>query len=233
MPQISILLPIKNGAMHLHQCLESILNQSYRDYELLIFDDDSQDNTLEILRSYSDVRIKVFSGKLGFVENLNKGIQLAAGKYIARMDADDIMITSRLEVQFQRMESLKVDVCASWLYMFGAYTESYIKTYELQGFLKNPLNELAKNNCIAHPSVMIRKAFLEKHELKYQNYPFTEDYKLWFEIAKRGGIFYIEPQPLLRYRISSEQVSITNESKMNEAAARVQAEILTFLAIKS
>jgi glycosyltransferase involved in cell wall biosynthesis len=228
-PKISVLLPVKNGAIHLNECIESILNQTYTDYELLIFDDDSQDNTFEILQSYRDLRIKVFSGKLGFIENLNKGIQFARGKYIARMDADDIMIASRLEVQLERMENLNVDVCGTWLFMFGAYTESYIKSYDLQGFLDNPLKELAERNCVAHPSVMIRKEFLILHDLKYQNYPFTEDYKLWFEIAKKGGVFYIEPQPLLKYRVSSAQVSIVNEGKMIEGASKVQAEILTYL----
>lgn len=229
MPKISVLLPIKNGAIHLHECMDSILNQTFRDFELLIFDDDSHDKTLEIINSYKDHRIIIYSGKDGFVANLNKGLEVSKGEYIARMDADDIMNPIRLETQLERMEALKIDVCASWLRMFGRYTETYIKTYDLTGILKDPLPELAKKNCFAHPSVMMRKEFLIKNNLRYEDYPFTEDYKLWFEIAKKGGVFYVEPQTLLSYRVSSAQVSIANESEMVKEAAKVQHEIEFFL----
>jgi glycosyltransferase involved in cell wall biosynthesis len=126
---------------------------------------------------------------LGFITNLNKGIEYSRSKYIARMDADDIMDPLRLEIQLERMENLRIDVCASWLKMFGAYTKTYIKTYGLHGFVDNPLAELVQINCIAHPSIMIRRSFLIENKLQYENYPFVEDYKLWFEIAKKGGAF--------------------------------------------
>jgi glycosyltransferase involved in cell wall biosynthesis len=189
MMNISVLLPVKNGAVNLKECMDSILNQSYQNFELLIFDDDSIDNTLQILKTYKDGRIKLFSGKLGFITNLNKGIEYSRSKYIARMDADDIMDPLRLEIQLERMENLRIDVCASWLKMFGAYTKTYIKTYGLHGFVDNPLAELVQINCIAHPSIMIRRSFLIENKLQYENYPFVEDYKLWFEIAKKGGAF--------------------------------------------
>jgi glycosyltransferase involved in cell wall biosynthesis len=229
MIDISIVLPVKNGALHLNQCMNSILNQSFENFELLIFDDDSIDHTLQIIKTYKDSRIKLFSGKLGFIANLNKGIEYSRSKFIARMDADDIMAPSRLEIQLERMENLNIDVCASWLQMFGAYTQTYIKTYGLKGFVENPLAELVQRNCIAHPSVMIRRSFLLENNLKYDNYPFVEDYKLWFEIAKKGGVFYIEPQTLLNYRVSSAQVSIANESKMIEAVATLQIEIEKYI----
>jgi len=229
MNKISVLLPVKNGEKFLNQAIDSILNQTYTDFELLIIDDNSTDRTLEILNSYQDQRIKIILSDEGFIPNLNRGIEIADCQYIARMDADDIMNPIRLETQLQIMEDLHVDVCCSYLNVFEAGKKSFILDHGLQGLIDKPLEKLAKDNFVPHPSVMMRKEFLIKHNLRYVNYPHAEDYKLWCEIAKKDGKFYIEPTPLLSYRIGNHQVTKRFVEEQEYQTVRIQHEMNEYL----
>ena len=229
MHKISIVLPVKNGDKYLSECLESILSQSVDDFELLAFDDNSTDRTLEILHSYSDRRIKIFR-ESGLINNLNKGIALASGLYIARMDADDIMHPERLQIQLKVMENSDVTVCGSWIYIFGDGIEPRI--YQMfSGTLevKMSLRLLQFVNIMSHPTVMIRREFLIRHNLRYINSPHTEDYRLWFEIAKLGGIFHTVPEALVAYRISNEQDTKVHQQEVGEQSASIRYEIKEYL----
>lgn len=228
MPEISVLLPVKNGEKYITESIDSVLNQTFTDFELLIFDDNSTDKTLEIIKSYKDPRIKLYIGKNGYIANLNKGIEIANGMYIARMDADDIMHPDRLESQLEVMENMDVDVCGSWLIIFGEGFDAYILNHGLSGYLDNMLHRLTRGNYIAHPSVMMRKDFLIKNNLRYVVYPYVEDYKLWFEIAKKKGIFYVVPKPLLFYRLSDEQVT-RNNPEVQKQAANIRREVNEYI----
>ena len=230
MPKISVLLPVKNGEKYISEALESILKQTYQDFEILVYNDNSSDFTLDVIQSYDDPRIIIFNSKDGFIANLNSGIRESRGEYIARMDADDIMHPSRLETQLRIMDALNVDICSSWLLVFGERINNYIQDYEKRaGVIKNSLQELSKTNFVAHSSVMLRKNFLLKHDLKYVNYPHAEDYKLWSEAAKKGAIFYVEPQALMAYRFSADQVSRKNAQEVINQSIRIENEIKQFL----
>lgn len=232
MQKISVILPVKNGKKYISEAIESVLYQTCKDFELLIFDDDSTDRTLEIIKTYDDPRVKVFTGKNGFIANLNKGIEISAGQYIARMDADDIMNPIRLETQLEIMETRKVDVCASWINIFGEGFNSFIQR-NIAGLIESPVEKMVTGNFIAHPTVMLRKEFLIKNKLSYADYQYAEDYKLWFEIAKKGGIFYMEPEALLFYRISKDQVTRTHKQETIKNATIIQKEIIDYLLKKS
>src|SRR5690242_9380591 len=99
-------MPVYNASSYLREAIESILNQTYSNFEFIIINDGSTDNSLEIIRSYHDPRISVVNNEtnLGIIKTRNKGLKLAKGKYIANMDADDISLSSRLEKQVQYLE---------------------------------------------------------------------------------------------------------------------------------
>jgi len=232
MPKVSVVLPVKNGEKYIAESIQSTIEQSFEDFELLIFDDDSTDHTLEIVASFQDKRIRVFTGKDGFIANLNKGIEFSCGEFIARMDSDDIMNPVRLETQVKLMENIDIDVCGSWLVMFGTGFQPYIHGI-FEGMVENPVRRLRHSNFMPHPSVMMRRDFLVKHDLRYENFPHVEDYKLWFEVAKKNGNFYIEPTPLLAYRISENQITNVQKEEMSIQSRLIQKEVNRFLHIES
>lgn len=227
MPKVSVLMPVRNVQDYICQAIDSVLQQSYTDYELLIIDDGSTDRTIEFIQRYKDSRIRLLMRKHNFIENLNEGIRLADGKYIARMDGDDLMHSERLLVQVQRLEEMpEITVCASWMQSFGENSVSRIlKTYARK--IESPILELLRQNIFYHPTVMMRKDFLEHHQLEYKAYARAEDYKLWVDIACCGGQFYIEPQVLLFYRISSGQVSAQPGVRLGK---KIRYEIMNWLA---
>lgn len=229
MTKISVLLPVKNGEKYISEALESILEQSYSNFELLIFDDYSTDHTIQIIDSYHDSRIKLYFGKEGYIANLNRGIEIAEGQYIARMDADDVMYTYRLENQLSIMENLQVDVCSSWITMFGEGLEPVLVSNNLEGVIIDPLRWMLYENFIAHPTTMLRRSFLMDNNIRYENYPHAEDYKFWFEIGRYNGVFYIDPEPALKYRISDDQVTRIHEAEMNAQSFKIRNEIYQYL----
>lgn len=228
MHKISIILPVKNGEKYISEAVDSVLAQSFKDFELLIFDDASTDGTMKILSAYNDPRIKIFPEIGGFIANLNKGIEISEGKYIARMDADDVMSTNRLETQFRIMEDNDFDVCASWIKIFGEGFDPFTQR-NLSGFICNPLQQMIAGNFIAHPTVILRREFLIDHDLWYKDYPYAEDYKLWFDIAKAEGKFYMEPKALLFYRISHQQITRLKKQECINQSVLIQKEIIEYL----
>lgn len=224
---ISVVMPVYNGEKYINDSIESILAQTFKDFELIIIDDGSDDNTVNLIEHFKDQRIRLLHNSHNFIHALNKGLDIAQGKYIARMDADDIMNPNRLAVQYKLMEKeKKIIVCASWIRMFG---EKNRECPSFRGQINHPLIQMLEGNILAHPTVMIRKNFLVKHQLKYENYQYAEDFKLWSEIAKKGGEFYIIPDFLLDYRISYNQISTQKKDEQSNTSLRIQSEILEFL----
>ena len=120
MSKISVVMPTYNASKYVSEAIESTLKQSFFDFEFIIVDDGSTDNTREIIRSYDDNRIKLVENEHNFIGSLNKGLELAGGKYIARMDADDIMHIDRLKIQYSIMEAKpEIDICSAWMAPFG------------------------------------------------------------------------------------------------------------------
>ena len=191
-PKISIILPVYNAGKYLKDCIDSVINQSFKDFELLAIDDGCTDNCMKILESYNDNRIRIHHKGHNFIRTLNWGILNAKGKYIARMDADDIMHIDRLRIQYNIMQSdSQIDICSTWVKIFGDIPYSLKSDQSLMGYIRHPLLFLLRKNFICHPSIMIRKAFLMENGLLYENYAYAEDYKLWIEAAKKNALFYI------------------------------------------
>lgn len=224
--QVSIALPVYNGMNFIEQAVESLLNQSFRDFEIIIIDDGSNDKTPEILKSLavSDPRIKVFRNQKqeGICNALNKAISYAQGDLIARMDADDIAHPTRLEKQVKQFWSNPN------LIVLGTDVELIDEQGKVIGYRHYPqshneiLASIQNLSPFAHPSVMFRKsAFLKVGGYRKQ-YQDAEDYDLWLRMCHLGEMSNL-PEPLLQYRIHPRQVTtsrLRNQHRAHMAARR-------------
>lgn len=224
---ISIILPVYNGASHLAGCINSVLCQTYTDFELLVLDDGSTDESVAIAEAFSDPRVRVIQCEHNFISTLNRGIEESKGQYIDRIDCDDLMFPNRLQKQVDVMEHQpNVTVCSTYAQTFGAYNQ--IVGYG-DGLIKNHLATFLLGNFVIHPSVMLRKSFLMEHFLRYKEYPYAEDYRLWIDISAAKGSFYVIPEPLIKYNINNSQVSQKFRAAQRETALRIQQETLELL----
>jgi glycosyltransferase involved in cell wall biosynthesis len=213
-PAISVILPIYNCEKYIKFAVESILNQTFLDFELLIIDDASTDSTLSIVKKYQDSRIKLIEKRTnsGYTTSLNLGLKLAKGKYIARMDGDDICFNERFEKQFSFLESNQdVIVCGSSSIIIGS--DSVVSVPENYELIKLAL---LRGNCMIHPSVMIRKKTIDDFSITYDSSKEpAEDYDLWVRLAMIGKFHNLQ-EVLIQYRIHENQVSnIQNENQRN------------------
>jgi len=220
-PVVSVVMPVYNAERFLRQAVDSILAQTYRDFELLVINDGSSDSSLEILHSYSDPRLRLISNETnkGLIAALNRGIDEARGEYIARMDADDISHPKRLERQ---VEFLK---CNSTIAMVGTWINIVdregrtLDKMEYPSENKGIQENLLENACFAHPSVMFRKIcvvsvggyrVIAKH---------AEDYDLWLRLSEVFPLANI-PELLLDYRIHDDQICLLKVVKQYKSALR-------------
>lgn len=198
---VSLILVTYNSSAFLAETIDSILSQTFEDFELIIIDDHSTDNTLEILKSYNDPRLFYFSGKHNRIENLNKAVALANGKYIARIDHDDIMLPDRLKKQYDFMEyHSEIIVCGSWMYTFG----NEERLIPCLGPHKEISSAMILGNPMANPTTFMRKKILDKNKILYGNgFSFAEDYRMWAELILLGRFANLE-EVLVKYRISKK-----------------------------
>ena len=207
MPLISVILPAYNAEKFIKDAIQSILDQTFEDFELIIINDCSTDNTLQIIKKFQDPRIKIIDNKtnLKIVRSLNSGMEIATGKFVARMDADDISLPTRFRKQIEYFnQHPEVDICGSWVRLFDG-ADTTFKPYESHDDIKASL--LFVNNII-HPSVMFRKASLVKNNLSYdQSFINAEDYGLW--VAAMDKLRFANVQEvLLKYRLHANNVSL-------------------------
>lgn len=229
-PKISIVMPVYNAENHLHESIESILSQTFTDFEFVIIDDGSIDNSRDIIKSYHDKRIVLVENSHGFIRSLNSGINASRGKYVVRMDADDLMLSHRLAIQYQYMEdNPDVDICGSWMETFGVDSR----------IIKSPIKHqditlyLLKGNSLCHPTVIMRKEALQKCKsypnLYKSKYIYAEDYKLWVDLIKNGLKFANIPEVLLRYRASPKQTSSKHSERQIKTTLLIQQQYTEYV----
>ncbi|AVQ44402.1 TPA: glycosyltransferase family 2 protein [Clostridium sporogenes] len=221
---ISVIMPVYNAEKYLKESIESILNQTYKNFEFIIINDGSTDDSLRIINEYykKDFRIKIISREnKGLVYSLNEGISIAEGEYIARMDGDDICELQRLEKQIEYMKSNpNIDILGSYINVLSdkGVSSSTIniayKGFNVPINKNNIKNYLFLHCTICHPSSMMKKAFLEEINFYSNRYKTSEDYDLWMRALKRGYNIDNIKEPLLKYRLHSESKSQV-ESKSN------------------
>jgi glycosyltransferase involved in cell wall biosynthesis len=206
-PQVSVLLPVYNAQDYLRESIDSILNQSFTDFELIIINDGSKDGSKEIIDSYTDPRIKVIDqDNAGLPVSLNRAIAIAKGKYLARQDADDVSLPKRLEEQVRFMDEQGLDICGCDFDIINQAGQ-IIESIKVPHTPESMTITLACTVPFAHGSVMMRKSFLDKQSLRYDESVVTEDYDLWSRIYQAGGIFGNVPLILFLYRQLGQSLS--------------------------
>lgn len=209
-PLISVIMPAHNAQKYISSAIESILNQTFKKFELIIINDSSTDKTLDIIKSFSkkDSRVKIVNNdtRLDIARSLNKGISFAKSNIIARMDADDIAFSNRLELQYKLISSSKniAVVGANIVIMDTAENKIATRSYpDSSGKLKDCL---FKYSPFAHPVVMFKKNMFEEVGRYNPKYSPTEDLDLWFRLGIKYEFESI-PESLLKYRLYEKSSS--------------------------
>ncbi len=209
-PKISILMAVYNGAVYLREAIDSVLAQTYRDFEFVIVDDGSSDESVRIVRSYADSRIKLHAApqNMGQTTALNVGLRLCVGEYIARMDGDDICRPDRFARQVAALDAdpaLGIVGSAVWIVDgrdrtldFSPQPESDA-TIRFVSLTRNPFH---------HPTVMIRRRVLIEHALEFdERFQANQDFELWTRLLPVTRAANL-PQALLRYRVHGSNISV-------------------------
>ena len=224
-PKISLIMSVYNGEDYLSEAIDSVLNQTFTEWELIIINDCSTDSTGEILSKYEtlDSRVKVHTNEvnLRLPSSLNKALELAQGKYIARMDADDICMPDRLQKQYDFMENNTQIALSSCRFM--TLKNGVISSGGCGG--KNDANSikalLLVTNPILHPGI-IAKADVIK-ELGYdKNFTCTEDMELWTRFVTAGYQVEILSEYLMIYRLHDKQITETTLEKQKSEVLKIQ-----------
>jgi glycosyltransferase involved in cell wall biosynthesis len=210
-PKLSVIMPVYNAAPFLREAIDSILTQTFTDFEFYIFNDGSTDNSKEIIRNYFDPRILLIDSEVnkGHVFWLNEGLQKARGEYIARMDADDIAHPERFAKQLEFLDNNNEYVLCGTCYesLPGMlYTRLPISDEEIKV-------KLLSVTPFCHPSVVFRASTIHDHKIAYtEAYVPTEDRDMWVKMSQLGKVWNIE-LPLLKYRVHGANISLKKRTK--------------------
>ena len=227
-PLISVVMPVYNGAKYLVDSINSVLSQSFVNFEFIIIDDGSTDHSFQILQSYQqlDKRINLISREnRGLVSTLNEAISVARGIWIARMDQDDIALAHRLERQLEWIQMTGADISGSWVQRFGSSDSRIVKLPQTDEAIKT---EMLFTSPFAHPSVMMRTKLIS--QLKYdQALELAEDYDLWVRAAKVGWKMTNVPEVLLMYRVHAEQITTRTDCLVEKQAKLIRQRYWKFV----
>lgn len=220
MPLVSVLVPAYNCESYVLEAVSSMLSQTFSDFELLVIDDGSTDSTRKLLESVNDPRFRLVSneGNIGLIGTLNRGLDMAMGRYIARMDADDISAPERLEKQIIYLDAHPdVHVLGSMVNLineqgkvFGAISGYPTDPEEIHRYL-------LRECCLLHPSVIFRKDTVKAAGGYSVNARHAEDYDLWLRLSDQHKIANL-PDKLVSYRMHRNQVSIQNLITQHQVA---------------
>lgn len=206
-PSVSVIMPAYNASKYIEEAIESVLAQTYTDFELIVVDDQSKDSTPEKVLAYTekDSRVKYFRNEKnsGSSFSRNFGISSAQGEWIALLDCDDIWTPDKLEKQIALAESKNVD----FVFTGSAFTDEHGSEYRyiFEVPEKITYKELLKQNIISCSSVLIKKDYIIKY--KMPDFPMREDFACWLTILKTGICAYGINEPLLIYRVSRNSKS--------------------------
>lgn len=218
-PKVTVLMSVYNGEKYLREAIESILNQTFTDFEFIIINDGSTDSSRSIIQSYNDSRIRLIDNErnIGLTSSLNNGIDLANGEYIARMDADDISLPERFEKQIEYMDANPdIAVCGGWAYVIDKENKLL---YEAKMETSKDLlfANLFLGNQLVHASAIIRASILKinKYSTKFKS---AQDYNLWFRLLNSGYVITNIPFFVINYRDHSCNISNIVESEQEKYA---------------
>lgn len=224
---ISVIMPVYNCELYIKESIDSILNQTYTNFEFLIIDDASTDETISIIKSYDDTRIQLIVKPIntGLTNSLNYGLKLAKGKYIARMDGDDICMPERFEKQVAFLEAnAGIVLCGTCYKVIGS---NLVK--RLPEHCEDIKLGLLRGNCIVHSSVMMRKQILDEFSIVYDvSKEPAEDFDLWVRFLLFGKLYNLQ-EALLNYRVHNTQVSQKRKIQQIQFALQSRLQMLKYL----
>lgn len=204
-PKVTVLMPVYNGEKYLREAVDSILAQTFRDFEFVIVDDASTDGSREIVISYADPRIVLVSNErnLGLTASLNRGLDIARGEYVARMDSDDVSLPERLERQVAFMDANPdVGACGAWSLDID-HAGNVVGSREMP--VGEELNNFYWRRSLSHPAAMFR--FDREDGPRYDPaFRYAQDYDLWFRVRARRRLANL-PEHLLLYRVHDESIT--------------------------
>jgi glycosyltransferase involved in cell wall biosynthesis len=223
-------MAVYNVAPYLREAMDSILTQTYTDFEFLIYNDGSTDNTAAVVRSYNDPRIVFIdhATNRSVSPNLNEGLERARGRYIVRMDGDDVAYPERIARQVAYLDAHpEVGLCGSAVRYIGA-TQAIIRLPEEDEVIQHTL---WLQNAFYQPAVAIRASVLRQHHLCYDvAYEFAEDYKLWSDMSAVTKLHNL-PDVLLDYRIHPHQISRRQSAGQHRVSTRIRKEQMVRLGL--
>ncbi|QNF34987.1 glycosyltransferase family 2 protein [Adhaeribacter swui] len=219
--KVTVLMAVYNGEAYIHQSVSSVLQQTFKNFELLIINDGSTDDSIKIVESFNDPRIRIIHNEknLGLVSTRNKGLREARGEYIAILDCDDLALKARLKIQVDFLDSHPDCGLVSSNIIIIDSNNNQVKTIKYTGSSEYIKAQLFFNNYIAQSSVMIRKKAL-KGIIYRDEFPPAEDYDLWVRLAEIAK-FKIIQQNLTYYRVHDSNISITKAKVADEAVKKI------------
>lgn len=207
-PKLSVVMSVYNGERYVEDAVNSILNQTFCDFEFIIINDGSTDRTAQILAEFDDPRIKVINQpNRGLTASLNRGIRLAKGKYIARMDADDFSEPQRLERQIEIIDQNPDIALVTCWYKVSDEKGDVLACQRLPTESEQLAELLVHDNPMCHGSVLIRKEAIEAVGLYSESLRYAQDYELWLRMLRRNHKLCVVPEFLYRFRISPDSVA--------------------------
>jgi glycosyltransferase involved in cell wall biosynthesis len=219
MPELSIIMPVYNAQLFLREAIDSILQQTFRDFEFIILNDGSTDKSEEVIRSYTDARIRYVKNErnLGLIKTLNNAIVLCTGRYIARMDSDDIADVSRFEKQLKYLQN---DPNASMVCspIIGITSSGKLRDHWPADYNNRTAEKirktLPKENCISHPTILVKAEILKKYKYS-EAQKGSEDWDLWLRMARDGLKIIKTEEVLLKYRIHGHSITQQHNSSQH------------------
>lgn len=212
--KLAVLMSVYNAEKYLNTCIESVLNQSYPDFLFFIVDDHSSDNSLTIIKSYSDNRIRLIENEnnIGLTKSLNKALNHIKNKYVARIDADDICEPTRLAAQLALLEEDQ-----GKLALVGSSAVLINETGNFIGEINSPITNLKENlffkNSFIHSTIMVKTEVLKKYKYDEQM-KYAQDYNLWVKIAQGYKVANIK-EKLIKHRIHNASVSFIKKKEQD------------------
>ena len=230
-PRVTVLMPVYNGEEHLREAIESILGQTFTDFEFLIVDDGSTDRSVEVVGAYRDSRIRLVRNEanVGLIATLNRGLDLAGGEFVCRMDQDDISLPERIARQAAFLDAHPgVGACGAWFRKFGAGREKVVRwETEPDGIRCG----LLFDSMLGHPTVMLRRELFDRSGLRYDPaYKNAEDYELWVRVAEQCELANLG-EVLLHYRVHPAQITQRASAGQRETAGKVRLALLRKMGI--
>lgn len=204
MKKVSVIIPMYNSSKHIKECIDSVINQTYRNIEIIVVDDASSDNSVQIIKSIKDSRIKMIELKQngGAAIARNNGIEKATGDYICFLDSDDYWKLDKIEKQVKFIEA------NNYTFIYSGYEFlKNNKTHMAHVLLSINYNQALKNTTIFTSTVMFNMEYLKKEDIFMPNVKRGEDTATWWQVLKKNITAYGIDEPLAIYRVGEKSLS--------------------------